>query len=61
MPCKLLQICNNTAEFLIFTKQTRENDIGVHVQDGTICLSQKLMAALFDCSHLCFRNSLKIL
>ncbi|MDR0302528.1 MAG: virulence RhuM family protein [Treponema sp.] len=50
MPCKTLQIRNSTAEFLIFTKQAGENGIEVRVQDGTIWLSQKLMAALFDCS-----------
>jgi len=47
---KPLQIRNSTAEFLIFTKQAGENGIEVHVQDGTIWLSQKLMAALFECS-----------
>jgi hypothetical protein len=50
MPNKTLQIRNSTAEFLIFTKQAGENGIEVRVQDGTIWLSQKLMAALFDCS-----------
>jgi len=56
MPSKTLQIRNSTAEFLIFTKRAGENGksssglIEVRVQDGTIWLSQKLMAALFDCS-----------
>jgi len=50
MPHKTLQIRNSTAEFLIFTKQAGENGIEVRVQDGTIWLSQKLMATLFDCS-----------
>jgi hypothetical protein len=56
MPPKTLQIRNSTAEFLIFTKQAGENGksseslIEVRVQDGTIWLSQKLMAVLFDCS-----------
>jgi hypothetical protein len=50
MPTKTLQIRNSTAEFLIFTKQAGENGIEVRVQDGTIWLSQKLMAVLFDCS-----------
>jgi hypothetical protein len=50
MPNKTLQIRNSTAEFLIFTKQAGENGIEVRVQDGTIWLSQKLMATLFDCS-----------
>ena len=46
-----LQIRNSTAEFLIFTKQSGENGIEVRVQDGTIWLSQKLMANLFDCTN----------
>ena len=50
MPDKTLQIRNSTAEFLIFTKQAGENGIEVRVQDGTIWLSQKIMAALFDCT-----------
>ena len=50
MTARTLQIRNSTAEFLIFTKQAGESGIEVRVQDGTIWLSQKLMAALFDCS-----------
>jgi hypothetical protein len=45
-----LKIRNSTAEFLIFTNQAKEDGIEVRVQDDTIWLSQKLMAALFDCS-----------
>jgi hypothetical protein len=44
------QIRNSTAEFLIFTKQANEDGIEVRVQDGTIWLSQKVMAMLFDTS-----------
>lgn len=47
---KKFQIRNSTAEFLIFTNQAKEDGIEVRVQDETIWLSQKLMAALFDCS-----------
>jgi len=50
MPPKTLQIRNSTAEFLIFSKQAGDSGIEVRIQDGTIWLSQKLMAALFDCS-----------
>ena len=50
MPTKTLQIRNSTAEFLIFTKQASEDSIEVRLQDGTIWLSQKLMAVLFDCT-----------
>ena len=50
MTNKKLQIRNSTAEFLIFTNQMKEGGIEVRVQNDTIWLSQKLMAALFDCS-----------
>ena len=45
-----IRIHNSTAEFLIFTHQAKEEGIEVRIQDDTIWLSQKLMAALFDCS-----------
>ena len=45
---KKLQIRNSTAEFLIFTQQTGEDGIEVRVQDETVWLTQKLMAALFE-------------
>jgi hypothetical protein len=45
-----LQIRNSTAEFLVFTKQADAEGIEVRVQDGTIWLSQRLMALLFDTS-----------
>ena len=41
-------IRNSTAEFLIFTGQAGEQSIETRYEDGTIWLSQKLMAALFD-------------
>lgn len=50
MTNKKLQIRNSTAEFLIFTNQVKEDGIEVRVQNDTIWLSQKLIAALFDCS-----------
>ncbi len=43
-----LTIRNSTAEFLIFTQQAGESGIEVHYEDGTIWLTQKLMAELFD-------------
>ena len=45
-----LLIRNSTAEFLIFTKQTNGEGVEVRVQNGTIWLSQKAIAMLFDCS-----------
>ena len=43
-----LTIRNSTAEFLIFTQQTGESGIEVRYEEGTIWLTQKLIAALFD-------------
>jgi hypothetical protein len=45
---KNLQIRNSTAEFLIFTGQAGEQSIEARYEDGSIWLSQKLMAQLFD-------------
>ena len=50
MTKKEIQIRNSTADFLIFTSQTNEKGIDVRVDKGTIWLSQKLIAQLFDCS-----------
>ena len=43
-----LIIRNSTAEFLIFTQQAGEGGIEVRYEEGTIWLTQKLMAELFD-------------
>jgi hypothetical protein len=43
-----LIIRNSTAEFLIFTQQAGENGIEVRYEEGSIWLTQKLMAELFD-------------
>jgi len=45
---KKIQIRNSTAEFLIFTNQSKTSTIEVRFEDETIWLSQKLMAELFD-------------
>ena len=45
---KDLQIRNSTAEFLIFTNQSKEGGIEVRVQNETVWLTQKAMAELFD-------------
>ncbi len=44
---KKLQIQNSTAEFLVFTQKAGEEGIEVRVEDETVWLTQKLMAALF--------------
>jgi hypothetical protein len=41
-------IRNSTAEFLIFTGQAGEKSIEARYEDGTVWLTQKLMAELFE-------------
>jgi hypothetical protein len=48
MPGNKLQIRNSTAEFLIFTSQAGEGGIEVRLDEGTIWLSQRLIAELFE-------------
>lgn len=43
-----VNIRNSTSEFLIFTQQEGEKGIEARYEDGTIWLTQKLMAELFD-------------
>lgn len=43
----LINIRNSTSEFLIFTQQAGEKSIEARYEDGTIWLTQKLMAELF--------------
>lgn len=45
---KKLQICNSTAEFLIFQIENKEEGIEVLYQDETLWLTQKTMSILFD-------------
>lgn len=45
-----LTIRNSTAEFLIFTQQAGEPGISVRYEEGTIWLTQKLLAELFGVS-----------
>ena len=48
LPENKLIIRNSTAEFLIFTQQAGESGIEVRYEEGSIWLTQKLMAELFD-------------
>ena len=50
MLVKNLQIHNTATEFLIFTNKAGKNGVEVRIQDETVWLTQKLMAALFDCT-----------
>jgi len=47
---KKLMIRNSTAEFLMFTADSRQDGIEVRFQNENVWLSQKMMATLFDCS-----------
>ncbi len=47
---KELMIRNSTAEFLMFTADSRQDGLEVRFQDETVWLTQKLMAELFQCS-----------
>jgi hypothetical protein len=43
-------IRNSTAEFLMFTADSRVDGMEVRYHNETVWLSQKMMAVLFDCS-----------
>ena len=45
-----MQIRNSTAEFLILSYQSGGDGVEVHVQDGTIWLTQRLISDLFQTS-----------
>ena len=48
MEDKTIQIRNSTVEFLVFTKDAREEGIEVRVQAGNVWLTQNAIAQLFD-------------
>lgn len=54
-----LTIRNSTAEFLIFTQQAGDNGIEVRYEEGSIWLTQKLMAELFDVTPSAINQHLK--
>jgi len=45
-----INIRNSTAEFLMFTADSRADGIEVRYENETVWLSQKMIAVLFDCS-----------
>jgi hypothetical protein len=56
---KQLEIRNNTAEFLIFQAEGKEDGIQVVYKDETIWCTQKAMAALFDVDRSVITKHLK--
>jgi hypothetical protein len=59
LPQNKLTIRNSTAEFLIFTQQSGESGIEVRYVEGSIWLTQKLMAELFDVTTPTINEHLK--
>lgn len=59
LPQNKLVIRNSTAEFLIFTQQSGESGIEVRYEEGSIWLTQKLMAELFDVTTPTINEHLK--
>lgn len=59
LPENKLTIRNSTAEFLIFTQQAGKSGIEVRYEDGSIWLTQKLMAELFDVATPTINEHLK--
>ena len=56
---KGLNIRSSAAEFLIFEKQAHADSIEVRYEDGTLWLTQKMMANLFDVSVSTINEHLK--
>lgn len=56
---EIIQIRNSTVDFLIFTKDASEDSIEVRVQDGTVWLTQKAIAQLFDVDRSVVTKHLK--
>ncbi|MBP3360894.1 MAG: virulence RhuM family protein [Clostridia bacterium] len=48
MKDKKIQIRNSTVDFLVFTRDTKEEGIEVRVQDNDVWLTQKAIGQLFD-------------
>ena len=56
---KQLQIRNSTVDFLVFTRDAKQEGIEVRVQDGDVWLTQQAMAQLFDISRSVITKHLK--
>lgn len=59
MEDKTIQIRNSTVDFLVFTKDAREEGIEVRVQAETVWLTQKAIAQLFDVERSVVTKHLK--
>ncbi len=54
-----LQIRNSTVDFLVFTKDAKEDGIEVRVQDNNVWLTQKAIGQLFDVDRSVVTKHLK--
>ncbi len=54
-----LQIRNSTVDFLVFTKDAKEDGIEVRVQDNDVWLTQKAIGQLFDVDRSVITKHLK--
>lgn len=56
---KKLQIRNSTVDFLVFTRDAKEEGIEVRVQDSDVWLTQKAIGQLFDIDRSVVTKHLK--
>ena len=54
-----IQIRNSTVDFLVFTKDAKEDGIEVRIQDGDVWLTQKAIGELFDIDRSVITKHLK--
>ena len=54
-----LQIRNSTVDFLVFTKDAKEEGIEVRIQDGNVWLTQKAIGELYDIDRSVVTKHLK--
>lgn len=54
-----LQIRNSTVDFLVFTKDAKEDGIEVRIQDGDVWMTQKAIGELFDIDRSVVTKHLK--
>lgn len=59
MPGAGPHIRNSTVDFLVFTKDAREEGIEIHVQDNSVWLTQKAIGQLFDVDRSVVTKHLK--
>ncbi len=59
MEDKKIQIRNSTVDFLVFTRDAKEEGIEVRVQDGDVWLTQKAIGRLFDIDRSVVAKHLK--